>query len=112
MDKVLNYIDIGKKEGATLVTGGNRLDREGFFVEQTIFTDVTDDMTIAKEEIFGPVMSIMKFKTIEEAIQRANNSRYGLVSGVVTQSLDSALKVADKMKTGQVYVNCWAGNNS
>ena len=68
MDKVLAYIEQGKKEGATLAVGGNRIDREGYFVEQTIFTDVTDDMVIAKEEIFGPVMAIMKFKTIDEAI--------------------------------------------
>jgi aldehyde dehydrogenase (NAD+) len=65
-------------------------------------------MTIAREEIFGPVMSILKFKTIDEAISRANDSPYGLVSGVVTQSLDSAIKVSNKMKAGQVYVNCWA----
>lgn len=84
MDKVLNYIEIGKKEGANLVCGGNRIDREGFFVDTTIFTDVTDDMTIAKEEIFGPVMSIMKFKDVDEVISRANASKYGLASGVVT----------------------------
>ena len=65
-------------------------------------------MTIAREEIFGPVMSIIKFKTIEEAIKRANNTRYGLVSGVVTQSLDSAVKVSNAMQSGQVFVNCWA----
>lgn len=64
----MNYIETGKKEGARLVCGGNRLDRKGYFVDTTIFADVTDDMTIAKEEIFGPVMSIMKFSTIDEAI--------------------------------------------
>ena len=110
LDKVLNYIDLGQKEGAKLLCGGKRINRKGYFVETTIFADVTDDMTIAKEEIFGPVMSIMKFKTIDEAIERANASQYGLVSGVVTQSLDSAIKVSNKMKSGQVYVNCWAAN--
>lgn len=74
MDKILNYIEIGKKEGAKLLCGGNRIDRKGYFVESTVFADVTDDMTIAKEEIFGPVMSILKFKTVDEAIERANNS--------------------------------------
>ena len=112
LDKVLNYIELGKKEGANMLCGGNRIGTEGFFIEPTVFADVTDDMVIAKEEIFGPVMSILKFKTVEEAIGRANASRYGLASGVCTQSLDSALKVADKMRTGQVYVNCWAANNA
>lgn len=81
---MLNYIDIGKKEGATLRCGGTKLDKPGFFVDTTIFTDVKDDMTIAQEEIFGPVMSIFKFDTIEEVIERANNTDYGLVAGVIT----------------------------
>lgn len=80
--------------------GGKRINRKGYFVETTVFADVTDDMTIAKEEIFGPVMSIMKFKTIDEVIDRANASKYGLVSGVVTQSLNSAIKISNKMKAG------------
>ena len=84
MDKVLNYIKIGVKEGAKLQCGGKRLDRKGYFVETTIFSEVKDNMTIAKEEIFGPVMSILKFKSIDEVIERANQSHYGLVSGVVT----------------------------
>lgn len=88
------------------------MDRKGFFVELTIFTDVTDEMTIAKEEIFGPVMCIFKFKTIDEAIQRANNTKYGLVSGVFTKSLDSAMKVSNAMQSGQVYVNCWSAMQS
>ena len=82
MEKVLNYIDIGVKEGAKLVVGGKRIKRDGNFIEPTIFTNVTDDMTIAREEIFGPVMSIMKFKTIDEVIERANNHHYGLAGGV------------------------------
>ena len=73
MEKVLGYIEQGKKEGAKLLCGGNRIDREGYFVEHTIFSDVTDEMVIAQEEIFGPVMSIMKFKTIDEVISRANS---------------------------------------
>jgi aldehyde dehydrogenase (NAD+) len=82
--KIMNYIDIGKKEGAKLLTGGKRVGSKGFFVEPTVFSDVKDDMTIAKEEIFGPVMSIMKFKNIDEVIERANNSNYGLGAGLVT----------------------------
>jgi acyl-CoA reductase-like NAD-dependent aldehyde dehydrogenase len=66
------------------LVGGNRIDRKGYFMETTIFTDVKDDMTIAKEEIFGPVMSVFKFKTVEEVIKRANDSPYGLASGIVT----------------------------
>ena len=82
MHKILNYIELGKKEGAKLVSGGNRINREGNFIEPTIFADVTDDMTIAREEIFGPVMSIMKFKSVDEVIQRANDHHYGLAGGV------------------------------
>lgn len=97
-DKVMNFIETGKKEGAKLVVGGKRHERSGgYFVEPTIFTDVTDDMTIAKEEIFGPVMSILKFKTIDEVIERANNSAYGLSSGVQTTNINSALKISEKL---------------
>lgn len=108
MDKILNYIEIGKKEGAKLMCGGKRIDRKGYFVESTVFADVTDDMTIAKEEIFGPVMCILKFKTIDEVIERANSTNYGLVSGLMTQSLDSAMTITNKLQSGQVFVNCYA----
>merc|ERR1712086_1240472 len=108
LDKILAYIESGKKEGAKLMCGGNKIDRKGFFVESTVFADVTDDMTIAKEEIFGPVMSIMKFKTIDEVIERANNSHYGLLSGVMTKSIENAMKISNKLQTGQVNVNCYA----
>jgi len=97
MDKVLAYIESAKSQGATLLTGGTRLDRKGFFVDTTIFADVTDDMTIAKEEIFGPVMSIMKFKTIDEVIERANNTHYGLAGGVVTTNINSAIKISNAL---------------
>ena len=80
----MNYIDVGKKEGANCLTGGKRHGNKGYFVEPTVFTDVKDEMRIAKEEIFGPVMSVMKFKTIDEVIERANNSQYGLGAGLVT----------------------------
>ena len=87
MNKILGLIDSGKREGAKLHHGGHRHGNKGFFVEPTVFSDVTDDMTIAREEIFGPVMSIMKFRTIDEVIDRANNSNYGLGAGVVTKDI-------------------------
>jgi aldehyde dehydrogenase (NAD+) len=107
MNKILNYVEIGKKEGAKLHTGGKRSGKKGFFVEPTVFSDVTDDMVIAKEEIFGPVMSIMKFKGIDEVIQRANNSDYGLGAGLVTHNIENAYKLAHGLRAGTVYVNCY-----
>jgi aldehyde dehydrogenase (NAD+) len=89
------------------LTGGKRHGNKGWFVEPTVFADVNDDMTIAKEEIFGPVMSIMKFKTVDEVIERANNSQYGLGAGLVTKSIDTALKVSNALRAGTVYVNCY-----
>lgn len=105
--KIMNYIDIGKKEGAKLLTGGTRVGNKGWFVAPTVFADVKDDMTIAKEEIFGPVMSILKFKNIDEVIERANNSQYGLGAGVVTKSVENALKLSNGIRAGTVYVNCY-----
>jgi len=103
----MNYIDVGKKEGANLLTGGKRVGNKGWFVEPTVFSDVQDNMTIAKEEIFGPVMSILKFKTVDEVIERANKSNYGLGAGLVTKSVDNALKVSNALRAGTVYVNCY-----
>ena len=74
MNKILNYIRLGKEEGARLVLGGERLDRPGYFIPPTIFADVTDDMTIAKEEIFGPVLSVLKFSDADEVVRRANDT--------------------------------------
>jgi aldehyde dehydrogenase (NAD+) len=107
MNKILNYVNIGQKEGARLLTGGKRHGTKGFFVEPTVFADVKDDMTIAKEEIFGPVMSILKFKDIDDVIRRANDSQYGLGAGIVTRSVDNALKLANGIRAGTVYVNCY-----
>ena len=77
----LHYIEQGKKEGATVATGGERAFEKGYFVQPTVFTDVTDDMTIVKEEIFGPVVVVLPFDSTEEVIERANNSSYGLLQG-------------------------------
>lgn len=107
LDKILGYVETGKKEGAKLLTGGNRVGNKGFFCEPTVFADVDDNMTIAKEEIFGPVMSIMKFKTIDEVIDRANNSEYGLGAGLVTKNMDNAFRLVNGIRAGTVYVNCY-----
>ena len=100
-NKVMAYIDSGKEQGATLLTGGNRASgREGFFIEPTVFGDVQDEMKIAQEEIFGPVMSILKFKDIDEVIERANNTPYGLAAAVQTTNLNSALKISENLRAG------------
>jgi aldehyde dehydrogenase (NAD+) len=105
--KIMNYISSGKDQGAKLATGGNRVGDKGYFIEPTIFADVDDNHTISKEEIFGPVMAIHKFKDIDEVIRRANNSIYGLGAGVVTNSNENAIKIANGLRTGTVYVNCY-----
>lgn len=107
MNKILGYIDSGKQEGAKLIAGGARHGKKGYFVQPTVFADVHDNMKIAKEEIFGPVMSILKFKTVDEVIERANNSNYGLAAGVVTRSIDNALKISNALRAGTVWVNCY-----
>ncbi|KAA8534995.1 hypothetical protein F0562_029998 [Nyssa sinensis] len=87
-EKILSYIEHGKREGATLLSGGKPCGKKGYYIEPTIFTDVMDDMIIAKDEIFGPVMSLMKFKTIDEVIKRANATKYGLGSRHCDQGLE------------------------
>ncbi|KAI0524043.1 hypothetical protein KFK09_003407 [Dendrobium nobile] len=106
-DKVLRYIESGKREGATLLTGGKAIGEKGYYIEPTIFTDVKEDMLIAKDEIFGPVMSIMKFQTIEEAIEKANNTRYGLAAGIVTNDLNIANRVSRSVRAGMIWINCY-----
>src|SRR5580698_10073280 len=94
-EKVMSYIESGKREGARLVTGGNRAGNCGYFVEPTVFADVRDDMKIAEDEIFGPVMSIIKFKDIDDVIERANNTTYGLAAGVWTRDINKVLAIAN-----------------
>ena len=106
-DKILTYIDYGKKDGAKLEVGGKRIGTEGYFVEPTVFSNVTDNMRIATDEIFGPVQTILKFKTLEEVIERANNTNYGLAAGVLTTNLDNALMFANAVEAGSVWVNCY-----
>ena len=106
-DKVMNYIELGMREGARLLYGGNRVGDRGFFIEPTIFADVQDNMKIAQEEIFGPVMSIIKFKDLDEVIQRANITMYGLAAAVWTKDITKAHKIANKIRAGTVWVNCY-----
>jgi aldehyde dehydrogenase (NAD+) len=105
--KILGLIDSGKKEGAKLAVGGSRHGDKGYFIQPTVFTDVQDNMRIAKEEIFGPVQQIMKFKSTEELIERANKSIYGLAAAVFTKDLERALHFSSGLRAGTVWVNCY-----
>lgn len=106
-DKIMDLIESGKQEGARLEYGGAALGEKGLFIQPTIFSGVKDHMRIAKEEIFGPVQCIFSFKSQQEAIDRANNSQYGLVSAVFTSSMDRALSVSAALETGTVWINCY-----
>ncbi|KAF2303897.1 hypothetical protein GH714_024189 [Hevea brasiliensis] len=108
-DKILSYIEHGKREGATLLIGGKPTGEKGYYIQPTIFTDVKEDMLIAKDEIFGPVMSLMKFKTMDEAIKSANNTRYGLAAGIITKNLDVANTVSRSIRAGIIWINCYFG---
>ncbi|XP_013200199.2 aldehyde dehydrogenase 1A1 isoform X2 [Amyelois transitella] len=107
MNKILGYIEKGKKEGAKLLTGGKRIGKTGYYIEPTVFVDVKDDMTIAREEIFGPVQSILKFDTLEEVIDRANDTNYGLAAGIFTTNVNHALQFAKHVEAGTVWVNSY-----
>ncbi|XP_028556578.1 aldehyde dehydrogenase family 2 member C4, partial [Dendrobium catenatum] len=106
-DKVLKYIEYGKNEGATLLTGGKPYGDKGYFIEPTIFTDVNEHMKIAKDEIFGPVLCLMKFQTIEEAIEKANATRYGLAAGIITNDLNIANRISRSVRAGTIWINCF-----
>ncbi len=107
MDKILGYVDLGKKQGAKLVTGGQRVGKQGFFVEPTIFDGVKDDMAISTDEIFGPVVSVLPFKNMTEVIDRANRTNYGLAAAIWTKDIDKAHLYAKQVKAGTVWVNCY-----
>jgi len=106
-DKVMGYIDSGRREGANLVCGGERVGDRGYFIQPTVFSDVQDDMKIAKEEIFGPVMSIIPFKSVDEVIARANRTDYGLAAAVWTRDIGKAHAIANSVRAGTVWVNCY-----
>ncbi|KAB0628109.1 betaine-aldehyde dehydrogenase [Acinetobacter gandensis] len=111
MEKVLSYIESGKQQGATLLIGGQRGTEaalaQGAYVLPTVFTDCHDDMHIVQDEIFGPVMSILSYDSIEEAIQRANNTSYGLAAGVVTQDISQAHRIIHQLEAGICWINTW-----
>src|SRR5438874_479671 len=107
-DRILGYIEQGRRQGATVALGGGAPDHDkGFWVQPTIFTGVTNDMTIAREEIFGPVISVLKYDTVEEAIRIANDTEYGLSAGVWSADNERALEVAERLEAGTVWVNDW-----
>ncbi|XP_059843953.1 aldehyde dehydrogenase, mitochondrial-like isoform X2 [Hypanus sabinus] len=106
-NKVLGYITTGKKGGAKLLCGGGVAADRGYFIQPTVFGDVKDEMIIAREEIFGPVMQILKFKTLEEVIERANDTKYGLAAAVFTNDLNKANYVSHGLRAGTVWINCY-----
>ncbi|KAM1397825.1 hypothetical protein ACFX2I_015361 [Malus domestica] len=106
-EKVLRYIRAGIDSDATLECGGGRLGSKGYFIQPTVFSNVKDDMLIAKDEIFGPVQSILKFKELDEVVRRANATRYGLAAGVFTKNIDTANYLTRALRAGTVWVNCF-----
>jgi aldehyde dehydrogenase (NAD+) len=106
-NKVIGFIEAGKKEGAKLLTGGSRVGQKGYFIEPTVFDNVQDNMKIAQEEIFGPVMAVMPFKTIDEVVKRANATTYGLAAAVWTRDIEKAHAIAARVRAGTVWVNCY-----
>jgi aldehyde dehydrogenase (NAD+) len=106
-EKVLGYIDQGKAQGAKCVSGGERFGSRGYFIKPTVFSEVKDSMAIAKEEIFGPVMQVLRFKEIDEVIERANTTDYGLAAAVWTRDIKKAHAIADSVRAGTVWINCY-----
>lgn len=111
LHKVLDYVELGKKEGAKILCGGERLKMEeprlanGFYMSPCVMTDCSDDMTVIKEEIFGPVMTVLPFDTEEEAVKRANNTDFGLAAGVFTKDLNRAHRVIANLQAGSCWIN-------
>jgi aldehyde dehydrogenase (NAD+) len=106
-DKIMRYIGYGKEQGARVTTGGERWGKTGYFVEPTVFADVQDDMRIASDEIFGPVLCAIRFKDLDEVVNRANATEYGLAAAVWTRDITKAHAVANRIRAGTVWVNCY-----
>jgi aldehyde dehydrogenase (NAD+) len=106
-DKIMEYIDRGTKEGAKCLSGGKRHGDRGYFIQPTLFGEVRDEMAIAKDEIFGPVLSVLRFKDLDEIVRRANNTTYGLAAAVWTRDIAKAHRLAAAIKAGTVWINCY-----
>ena len=106
-EKIMSYIEKGREEGAVCATGGQRVGDRGFFVEPTVFTEVHDEMAIARDEIFGPVLSVLRFSDIDELVRRANATTFGLAAAVWTRDVSKAHMLAQRLRAGTVWVNCY-----
>jgi aldehyde dehydrogenase (NAD+) len=106
-DRIMGFIDSGKKEGAKLLTGGQRSGDKGYFIEPTVFDNVDDKMRIAQQEIFGPVMNVLTFKDIDEVVKRGNQTCFGLAAAVWTKDVKKAHQMANRLRAGTVWVNCY-----
>ena len=102
-EKILGYIKTGQAEGANLLTGGDRSGDRGYFIQPTVFGDVSDDMTICREEIFGPVQAIQRFKTLDEVAERANRNNYGLAAAIFSRDNDRSTYLAHALRAGTVW---------
>jgi phenylacetaldehyde dehydrogenase len=107
LDKVCGYIESGRRGGAKVVTGGDRVKRPGYFVQPTVITNTTPDMKLVADEVFGPVVTVARFKDADQVIAEANNTMYGLAAGVWTRDLSKAHKTAAALKSGTVWINCY-----
>uniref|UniRef100_A0A1Y1M8E1 Aldehyde dehydrogenase domain-containing protein n=1 Tax=Photinus pyralis TaxID=7054 RepID=A0A1Y1M8E1_PHOPY len=107
MEKILSYVDIGVRDGAKLLTGGKRVGDKGYFVEPTVFSDVTDNHRLAREEVFGPVQQLMKFKRLDDIIERANDTNYGLAAAIMSNDIDKVNYLIQGIRAGTIWVNCY-----